>query len=114
MKVRALLFLCICFSLYVFGQKDISGTYFSKSGTKIEIIGNNFNYIEPHIYTPVWYNDTLAKCTFMWVDANFIELNSTPPNVFGFKGLKVVQFLDSTINDSIKVSFFNTLSKGES
>ena len=24
MKVRALLFLCICFSLYVFGQKDIS------------------------------------------------------------------------------------------
>ena len=27
MKVRALLFLCICFSLYVFGQKDISGTY---------------------------------------------------------------------------------------
>ena len=65
MKVRALLFLCICFSLYVFGQKDISGTYFSKSGTKIEIIGNNFNYIEPHIYTPVgimihWQNVLLC------------------------------------------------------
>ena len=49
MKVRALLFLCICFSLYVFGQKDISGTYFSKSGTKIEIIGNNFKIGRAHV-----------------------------------------------------------------
>lgn len=50
--------------------------------------------------------------TFMWVDANFIELNSTPPNVFGLKGLKVVQFSDSTINDSIKVSFLIPYQRG--
>lgn len=106
MKARALLYLCICFSLYAFGQKkDISGTYFSKSGTKIEIIGNELNYIIPQIHSPVWSNDTLAKCTFKWVDVNFIELNSTPPNILALKGLKVVQFSDSTINDSIKVSF---------
>ena len=41
-----------------------------------------------------------------------IELNSTPPNVFGLKGLKVVQFSDSTINDSIKVSFLIPYQRG--
>lgn len=107
MKRRILLYLCICFSFYAFGQKkDISGTYFSKFGTKIEIIGNDLNYIIPQIQPPVvWGNDTLAKCTFKWVDTNLIELNSTSPNILVLKGLKVVQFSDSTINDSIKVSF---------
>ena len=52
MKTRVLLYLYICFSLYAFGQKkDISGTYFSKSGTKIEIIGNELNYIIPLVGT---------------------------------------------------------------
>lgn len=106
MKTRVLLYLYICFSLYAFGQKkDISGTYFSKSGTKIEIIGNELNYIIPQIHSPVWSNDTLAKCTFKWIDVDFIELNSTSPNILALKGLKVAQFSDSTINDSIKVSF---------
>lgn len=104
MKIRIILYLCLCFNLFAFGQKkDISGTYFSKNGSKIEIKGNQLTYIEPHTYTPIWYNDTLALCTFMWVDTNFIELNSTPVNILG---LKVIQFSDSTINDSLKVSFF--------
>ena len=101
-----LLFLCVYFSLYAFDRKkDISGVYFSESGTKIEIIGNHLNYIIPQVHSPVWSNDTLAKCTFKWVDANFIELNSTPPNILALEELKVSQFSDSTVNDSLKVSF---------
>lgn len=104
MKARTLL--CLCFSLYAHGQeKDVSGIYYSDYGTKIEIVGNEFNYIIPQTHSPIWYNDTLAKCTFKWIDDNLIELNSTPPNIIALKGLKVVQSSDSTINDSIKVSF---------
>ena len=54
MKGRILLYLCVCFSFYAFGQeKDISGSYFSKSGAKIEITGNELNYIIPQIHSPV-------------------------------------------------------------
>ena len=109
-----MLYLCICISHYAFGQaKDISGTYFSESGTKLEITGNKLNYIVPQSHSPIWYNDTLANCIFKWVDANFIELNSTPPDILGHRGLKVVQSSDSTINDSIKVSFLIPYQRGE-
>ena len=106
MKERFLLFLCICFSINVFGQnKDISGTYSSKRGAIIEISGNEFNYIDPQFGNPRCCNDTLARCAFKWVNADFIELNSTPPRILALKGFKADKFTDAAINDSIKVSF---------
>ena len=99
--------ICLYYSfiLPLHAQNDLSGTYYSASGTKIEIFGDRFNYIEHQHYCPVWHNDTLAKCSFKWVDSNFIELNSTSPNNIELNGLIINQFQDSQINDSIKVSF---------
>ena len=108
--MKGLLLLCVCFSFCLFGNKkdisnNISGTYYSPSGTRIEIKGNELFYIVPNVYTPVWHNDTLAKCLFKWIDANFIEINTTSPTIYGRNGIKVVQSFDPTIADSIKVSF---------
>lgn len=106
MKTLSILYLCIFFSLIAFGQKkDISGTYYSKTGTKIEIKEDKFYYIEPHTHNPIWSNDTLAICSFMWVDVNFIELNSPQLDIIRLKGLKINQSSDSTTNDSLKVYF---------
>jgi len=106
--MRKIIEISLLFSLvhfFSFGQKDLSGNYFNKSGTKIVIKGNELNYIELHVYTPVWYNDTLAKCTFKWIDDNFIELNSIQPYIIVQQGLKVVQSFDLTNKDSIVISF---------
>ena len=106
MKVRIFICLFICFNLYAFGQnKDISGVYYAQSGMYIKVKNDNFYLIIPQTHSPVWFNDTLANCTFKWVDKNFIELNSTPPNIITLKGLNVVQSSDSTVKDSIKISF---------
>ena len=106
MKSHIFLFLCLCFSLSVFGQKrDLSGIYHTKSGKCIKVDGDKLYLIIQQSHSPVWYNDTLAKCTFKWVDSNFIELNSMSPNIIAYEGLKVIQTLASTIKDSIKVSF---------
>lgn len=110
MKGQVLYFICVCFSLCSLGYRkdisnNISGTYYSPSGTRIEIIGNELFYIVPHISTPVWHNDTLAKCCFTWVDANYIEINTISPTIYGHQGIKVFESFDLNINDSIKVSF---------
>lgn len=102
-KIIILLFNLV--SIYSFGQQDLSGVYFSESGTKIEINKNKFIYTEHYTHLPIWYNDTLAECTIKRIDANFIELNSTSPHQIVYQRLKVLQFSDSTVNDSIKVSF---------
>lgn len=104
MKPRRVSLFFVLISFCASGQ-DLSGTYYSEFGTKIEIRGNELTYIEPHFSTPVRSNDTLAKCTFEWVDANFIKINSTPPDNIALKGLNVTQHSDSTVIDSIKVSF---------
>lgn len=104
-KVIISLLLFILFFQSSFGQKDLTGIYLNEHGTKIEIRGNDFVYIEPHIDNPVWYNDTLLRCSFKWVDNQFIELNSTPPYIMVQKGLKVTQSSDPMVKDSIKVSF---------
>lgn len=110
MKGQVLFCISVIICLCSFGCKtdisnNISGSYYSPSGKKIEIIGNELFYIVPHVYTPFWYNDTLAKCYFNWVDPNYIEINSISPAIYGQQGIKVVQSIDSTINDSIRVSF---------
>ncbi|HPK29423.1 MAG TPA: hypothetical protein PK979_00065 [Bacteroidales bacterium] len=104
MKIRILSCFFVLISFCASGQ-DLSGTYYSEFGTKIEIRGNELTYIEPHFSTPVRSNDTLAKCTFEWVDADFIKINSTPPDIIALKGLNITQHSDSTVIDSIKVSF---------
>ncbi len=53
----------------------------------------------------MWYNDTLAKCTFVWVDDNFIEISSVSPVALGREGLSVSQYQDPSLSDSIKVYF---------
>ena len=106
MKARFLIFLCISFSLSAFGQnRKISGTYYDEGGAIIEISGNEFNYIVEQFENPCRCTDTLAICTFKWADADFIELNSTPPHILALKGFKADKFTDAAINDSIKVSF---------
>lgn len=105
MKV-ILLSLLMCISLLAAGQsKDISGTYFSKFGEKIEITNNELVYIIPQEHLPTWDNDTLARCTFVWVDDNFIEISSVSPVALGREGLSVSQYQDPTLSDSIKVYF---------
>lgn len=105
MRVRLLLLL-MSISLLAAGQrKDISGSYFSKFGEKIEITSSQLVYIIPQGHMPVWTNDTLAKCTFVWVDDNFIEISSVSPVALGREGLNVSQHQDPSLSDSIKVDF---------
>ena len=117
MKGHALLYLCFLLVFCAFGHKkdihkkdiqikDISGTYYNESGFRIEIFGNEFNCIVTHPHARFWSIDTLAKCTFKWIDDSFIELNTPLPDIVGNEGLKVVQSADSSSSlDSIKLSF---------
>lgn len=104
-----ILFLSILISFavvpFIWGQKDLSGVYVSECGMRIIIKDSMFYYIIPQSDYPVFYSDTLAKCTIQWVDDNFIELNSQSPHDVGYKGFNISQTNDSLINDSIKVSF---------
>ena len=117
MKGHALFYLCFLLVFCAFGHKkdihkkdiqikDISGTYYNESGFRIEIFGNEFNCIVTHPHARFWSIDTLAKCTFKWIDDSFIELNTPLPDIVGNEGLKVVQSADSSSSlDSIKLSF---------
>jgi len=104
MKKNVILLFSFFYS-FSFGQKDLSGVYYGSSGGKIEIKGNEFYFIVPSYCVSVYSNDTLAKCTLKLVDFNLIELNSVPAYVIAHQGLKVEKFYDSTIKDSIKISF---------
>ncbi len=105
MKVK-LLSLFMCVSSFALGQsKNINGTYLSNFGAKIEITNNDLVYIMPQEHTPVWANDTLARCTFIWIDDDFIEVNSVSPIALGLEGLKVTQYQEPFLSDSIKVYF---------
>jgi hypothetical protein len=107
MKQFNLILIGILNSLSLFAQKDnISGTYFNSTYMKIEIKDDQFYFIFPQDDNSLFYlNDTLAMCTFNWVDDDFIELNSIPPYKIAQKDLKVTQSLDSTIKDSVKIHF---------
>ena len=75
MKVK-LLSLFMCVSSFALGQsKNINGTYLSKFGEKIEITNNELVYIIPQEHLPTWDNDTLARCTFVWVDGDCCTYN---------------------------------------
>lgn len=87
-------------------RKDISGTYYCKtSGRQIIITENNLFYIEPHYGLAIWANDTLAKCHYKWVDADYIEINSVVTTDYAREGLTVNQVYNHALNDSIKIVF---------
>lgn len=104
-KINLLLLLLNLIVLNSFGQKKISGVYLNNYGDKIEVIGSEFNYIAFQPGSPIFYNDTLAKCSFRWIDDEFIELNSVSPYIIANKGLKFIQSTDSLIKDSIEITF---------
>ena len=93
--------------VYIFslGQMNLTGIYCNESDMCIKIENDKFYFIVEQGYSIFWCNDTLAECTFKWIDDNFIELNSTPPYILAEKDFKIIQSWDSTIVDSIKVSF---------
>lgn len=101
MKKIMLISFCISWFSLLFAQNNISGIYLNEASMEIKIEDNMFYFIVSQSHSPIYANDTLAKCTFEWVDANFIELNSILPDISTY----VVQSSDTTINDSIKVSF---------
>lgn len=87
--------------------RDISGHYFDETGIyEIEIKDSTFSYIiyqNPMIR--MWENDTLAKCTFSWVDDNFIKINSKPNLDEICREVTITQATDSMLSDSVKVIF---------
>jgi hypothetical protein len=48
---------------------------------------------------------TLAEATFERIDNNFIEINSVPPYILLQEGIVIKQSMDSTVTDSLKLSF---------
>lgn len=105
MKRLKLIFISVVCVSSLFAQKDISGSYLNAATMEIKIKDNRFYFIIPQNHCPIYANDTLAECTIKWIDNQFIELNSTPSYIIAQKGLKIVQSLDSTVRDSIKISF---------
>jgi hypothetical protein len=107
MKTRYTLYLIFIYCFSVFGQnRNISGTYVSEYGTKIEISNNEFFYIVPQDHSPFWYNDTLAVCTFDFEDDSFISLKTVHPIALALKDMTIVQMCDTTLDDNVlKVSF---------
>ena len=106
MNIRFIVSILFCLLFLSCGQvKNISGTYYRKSGSSVIIITqNSLFYVEPQSHSPLHSTDTLAKCTYKWIGPEFVELNSTLPNILALQGFKVSQSSDSTLNDAIKVS----------
>jgi hypothetical protein len=108
MKTQILLGVCICFSIALFGQKDISGIYTNEAGMKIKVDDNLFYYMghnSPEIGFIIYYNDTLAKCTYNWINDQFIELNSIDDYTSILKSMRFTQSIIDKSNDSILIKF---------
>ncbi|MDR0286752.1 MAG: hypothetical protein LBI03_03455, partial [Clostridiales bacterium] len=102
--MRKIITFLLLFSLaysFSFGQ-NLSGIY-STVGQRI-ILSDDSLKLE-FIGQPGVLGWTLAETTFKWVNKNFIEINSTPPYVLIREGMIIEQFMDSTITDSLKLSF---------
>ncbi|SHF03278.1 hypothetical protein [Dysgonomonas macrotermitis] len=104
-KITILLIMFCQICLLSFGQKNIYGIYSNESGADVLITKDKFYLIIPSNHNPVWYNDTLAECTYNKVATNFIELNSIPLNIIALQKTKIIQSIDPQIEDSIRISF---------
>jgi hypothetical protein len=90
-------------TLLSFGQKDISGVYSNIAG---RLIIKNDSLTLTTIYSPGIPERVLAKCKYKWMDDNFIEINSNPPYILVHNGLQIIESIDSSLTDSIRLSFF--------
>lgn len=103
MKIYILFPVLVC--LFSFVEHKYLEVYYNEYGSRIEFKDGKFYYIESHSHSSVWYNDTLLVCDVKQIDDQFVELNSTPPNVVVEKELEVAQKFDPIVKDSIKVVF---------
>jgi hypothetical protein len=114
-----LFYFLLCWNINLLAQeKNIDGSYYDEVGFEIKITDNHFYYIEEQKHMRLWYTDTLAICTYEWVDKNFIKINSKSPTEILLPEMKITQSFDSTLHDSITVVFqmvlpFNTLDPAE-
>ena len=101
-----LFYFLLCWNINLLAQeKNIDGSYYDEVGFEIKITDNHFYYIEEQKHMRLWYTDTLAICTYEWVDKNFIKINSKSPTEILLPEMKITQSFDSTLHDSITVVF---------
>lgn len=105
---QLLIFLCCiaCYNIDIAAQSiDISGRYMLDEYYRhIEIKDSNFFYIEDRAeHRPI--PDTLAICTWEWVDKNFIKIKSKSPQERALSTMEVTQAVDNSLQDSIEVVF---------
>lgn len=107
MKRQCFLLIFSIFSVFVsFAQKELSGYYYSKSGTYIEIKNNMFKLIMPNNAINGWYSNVMAEGIIKQVSTSFIELNTDKDFMIeAIKNIEISQRIDSVVADSIKVRF---------
>lgn len=94
-------------------NKDISGRYVhTKYRHSIEIKGKHFIYALNQHYPAIYYKDTLANCTWDWVDKDFILIKSESPSDIVFSSMKVQQYSNSNVQDSITINFHVPYDRG--
>lgn len=119
MKRIVFLFLLLLCRFSVQAQKDLDGFYMGIPAYKeipglfsredyIIISGDKLTYLIPQYHCPIRYNDTLAECTFQWIDKEFIELNNigSPLETVAAQ-TSVSEMYDSHIaKDSLAIQFY--------
>ena len=103
---RLNVFVLLLFNLLGIYAQQIK-SYKNEYGDKIIIKDSLFYYIENHHpRIPIWYNDTLAKCTITRINDEFMELNSPYPYQLLFSGYNILkQTVENVGIDSIKICF---------
>lgn len=90
---------------FAFGQRDISGIYTSESGEQIILDNNTFTYVIPQDRIIVYYNDTLAQCTYRRISRQFIEVNTINDNLSILRTIKIRQHKTKKSNNGTLVRF---------
>ena len=86
-------------------NNNADGVYYNtNNGDEVLISGNNFYFKKYQANLPLFHNDTLARCTFEWVDNEFIVLNSSDcsDNYNNLtKNIVISQTYDSTVVEGL-------------
>lgn len=87
-------------------KKDISGHYVhSDYPESIDIEGSNFIYKKNQSHYPIYDNDTLANCTWKWVDKDLILIRSESPWLTAVSNMKVDQHFNSNSQGCLTITF---------
>lgn len=107
MKKLCFLFLFFLFNIFIsFAQNNLSGYYYSESGTYLDIEDDKFKLIMPNNAINGWYSNVMAEGIIKQVSASFIELNTDKDFMIeAIKNIEINQWVDSIFTDSIKVRF---------